>query len=221
MDVFLQFDVLLEPFRPGVMERLGLGPEELTKLNPKLVYARLTGFGQTDGPLKLRAGHDINYLATSGVLSVRILLRVFARLKYGQTLTLGRNRPSKEKETNPCFPVMCLETLPPAHYRVHLELWQHCSRGVGLAKVRWWMQELWMVPCTLRPSCTMCVYGFTITGAHFHFSALIDPSIAFWTDHFDSLRKRRFGTNRPVTMCWTLDPLTMKFTRRKTENTWP
>lgn len=59
------------------MERLGLGPDVLLKLNPRLIYARLTGFGQTDGPLKLRAGHDINYLATSGVLSVRYYLHPF------------------------------------------------------------------------------------------------------------------------------------------------
>jgi len=61
-------DVLIEPFRPGVMERLGLGPAALTQENPRLVYARLTGFGQT-GPYKDMAGHDINYLALSGVLS--------------------------------------------------------------------------------------------------------------------------------------------------------
>ena len=58
-------DVLIEPFRPGVMERLGLGPDSLTKENPRLVYARLTGFGQA-GPYKDMAGHDINYLALSG-----------------------------------------------------------------------------------------------------------------------------------------------------------
>ena len=58
-------DVLIEPFRPGVMERLGLGPDSLTKDNPRLVYARLTGFGQS-GPYKDMAGHDINYLALSG-----------------------------------------------------------------------------------------------------------------------------------------------------------
>lgn len=51
------------------MERLGLGPNELLAINPRLIYARLTGFGQT-GPLKDRAGHDINYVATSGLLSV-------------------------------------------------------------------------------------------------------------------------------------------------------
>jgi alpha-methylacyl-CoA racemase len=62
-------DVVLEGFRPGVMERLGLGPAELHADNPKLVYARLTGFGQ-NGPLSARAGHDINYLAASGAMAV-------------------------------------------------------------------------------------------------------------------------------------------------------
>ena len=60
-------DVLLEGFRPGVMERLGLGPEQLLALNPKLVYGRMTGWGQT-GPLAAAAGHDINYIALSGAL---------------------------------------------------------------------------------------------------------------------------------------------------------
>jgi alpha-methylacyl-CoA racemase len=60
-------DVLLEGFRPGVMERLGLGPDEVAARNPRVVYARLTGWGQ-DGPLAQRAGHDINYIAVSGVL---------------------------------------------------------------------------------------------------------------------------------------------------------
>lgn len=61
-------DVLIEPYRPGVMENLNLGPNILLKDNPRLIYARLTGFGQT-GPLAKRAGHDINYVALSGVLS--------------------------------------------------------------------------------------------------------------------------------------------------------
>jgi alpha-methylacyl-CoA racemase len=60
-------DVIVEGFRPGVMERLGLGPEVLLELNPRLVYARMTGFGQ-DGPLAPRAGHDINYIAVAGAL---------------------------------------------------------------------------------------------------------------------------------------------------------
>lgn len=60
-------DVVLEGFRPGVMERLGLGPDELLAANPRLVYARITGWGQ-DGPMAGRAGHDIDYVALSGVL---------------------------------------------------------------------------------------------------------------------------------------------------------
>lgn len=60
-------DILLEGFRPGVMERLGLGPDECLKLNPSLVYGRMTGWGQ-EGPLSHSAGHDINYLAITGAL---------------------------------------------------------------------------------------------------------------------------------------------------------
>jgi alpha-methylacyl-CoA racemase len=60
-------DVFIEGYRPGVMERRGLGPAELTSLNPRLVYARITGYGQT-GPYASRAGHDINFIATSGAL---------------------------------------------------------------------------------------------------------------------------------------------------------
>lgn len=60
-------DVLLEGFRPGVMERLGLGPEACLERNPKLVYGRVTGWGQ-NGPLAQAAGHDINYVALSGML---------------------------------------------------------------------------------------------------------------------------------------------------------
>ncbi len=62
-------DVLLEPYRPGVMEALGLGPEDALKRNPKLIYARLTGWGQT-GAFASMAGHDINYVALSGALSL-------------------------------------------------------------------------------------------------------------------------------------------------------
>ncbi len=60
-------DILLEGFRPGVMERLGLGPEQCLARNPKLVYGRMTGWGQ-EGPLALAAGHDINYIALTGLL---------------------------------------------------------------------------------------------------------------------------------------------------------
>ncbi|XP_017403788.1 alpha-methylacyl-CoA racemase isoform X2 [Cebus imitator] len=60
-----QSDVLLDPFRSGVMERLQLGPEILQRENPRLIYARLSGFGQS-GSFSRLAGHDINYLALSG-----------------------------------------------------------------------------------------------------------------------------------------------------------
>jgi len=60
-------DVLIEGYRPGVAERLGLGPDACLALNPRLVHARMTGWGQ-DGPLAMEAGHDINYLALTGAL---------------------------------------------------------------------------------------------------------------------------------------------------------
>ena len=60
-------DALVDPMRPGVMERLGLGPDECLARNPKLIYGRMTGWGQ-DGPLAHVAGHDINYISLSGVL---------------------------------------------------------------------------------------------------------------------------------------------------------
>ncbi|MDV6268557.1 MULTISPECIES: CaiB/BaiF CoA transferase family protein [Rhodococcus] len=60
-------DVLVEGFRPGVTERLGFGPDDCRKINDRLIYARMTGWGQ-DGPLAQRAGHDITYLALTGVL---------------------------------------------------------------------------------------------------------------------------------------------------------
>jgi alpha-methylacyl-CoA racemase len=62
-------DVLIDPFRPGVTERLGIGPDQCSERNPRLVYARMTGWGQ-DGPLAQRSGHDINYLALSGILGL-------------------------------------------------------------------------------------------------------------------------------------------------------
>ncbi len=61
-------DVLIEGFRPGVAERLGLGPDECLARNPRLVYGRMTGFGQ-DGPLAQAAGHDLNYIALTGALN--------------------------------------------------------------------------------------------------------------------------------------------------------
>jgi alpha-methylacyl-CoA racemase len=60
-------DVFVEGFRPGVAERLGFGPTEMLEVNPRVIYARMTGWGQ-EGPLASRAGHDINYIALSGAL---------------------------------------------------------------------------------------------------------------------------------------------------------
>ena len=60
-------DALIEGFRPGVMERLGLGPDTCLETNPKIIYGRMTGFGQ-DGPMSKAAGHDLNYIAMSGAL---------------------------------------------------------------------------------------------------------------------------------------------------------
>ncbi len=63
-----QADAVIEGFRPGVMEKLGLGPEMFTESNPRLVFGRMTGWGQ-DGPLSRSAGHDINYIAITGALN--------------------------------------------------------------------------------------------------------------------------------------------------------
>ncbi len=68
LDLVASADALIEPYRPGVMERLGLGPEVALARNPRLVYARMTGWGQ-DGPQARYAGHDLTYTATAGILS--------------------------------------------------------------------------------------------------------------------------------------------------------
>jgi alpha-methylacyl-CoA racemase len=68
LDLVARADALIEGFRPGTMERLGLGPDACLKRNPRLVYGRVTGWGQ-DGPIAKAAGHDLNYIALSGALS--------------------------------------------------------------------------------------------------------------------------------------------------------
>jgi alpha-methylacyl-CoA racemase len=68
LDLLAHADALIEGFRPGVMERLGLGPDEVQARNPRLVYGRMTGWGQ-EGPLAQAAGHDINYIAVTGALA--------------------------------------------------------------------------------------------------------------------------------------------------------
>lgn len=69
LDLVEKADVLVEGFRPGVTERLGVGPEQCAERNPGLIYGRMTGFGQ-DGPMAQAVGHDINYVALSGALSM-------------------------------------------------------------------------------------------------------------------------------------------------------
>jgi len=67
LELLRDADVLLEGLRPGVMERLGLGPADVAAVNPRIVYGRMTGWGQ-DGPLAAKAGHDIDYIAETGAL---------------------------------------------------------------------------------------------------------------------------------------------------------
>jgi alpha-methylacyl-CoA racemase len=68
LELAARADVLLDPFRPGTCERLGIGPDDCAAVNPRLIYARMTGWGQ-DGPMALTAGHDINYLSLTGALA--------------------------------------------------------------------------------------------------------------------------------------------------------
>ncbi|MDT5067389.1 MAG: alpha-methylacyl-CoA racemase [Mycobacterium sp.] len=68
LELAAKADVLLDCFRPGTCERLGIGPQDCAAVNPRLIFARITGWGQ-DGPLAMTAGHDINYLSQTGALS--------------------------------------------------------------------------------------------------------------------------------------------------------
>src|SRR5258705_6254109 len=68
LDLVAKPDVLIDAFRPGTCERLGIGPVDCAAVNPRLIFARITGWGQ-DGPLAQTAGHDINYLSQTGALS--------------------------------------------------------------------------------------------------------------------------------------------------------
>ena len=66
--LIMDYDIVVEQFRPGVMDKLGVGYNQLREINPRLIYCAITGYGQ-DGPLAMRAGHDINYLSRSGIAS--------------------------------------------------------------------------------------------------------------------------------------------------------
>ena len=108
--------VLLEPFRPGVMENLGLGQDEALGLNPGLVSARLTGWGQT-GPYSGMARHDINYIALSGALSLF--------------------RRKGERPLPPC--VISLEILRAVACSVPWACCSPCSKGTVRERARSWM----------------------------------------------------------------------------------
>lgn len=79
--LIMEYDIIIEGFRPGVMTRLGLDYETLKQVNPKLIYCSITGFGQT-GPYRNRPGHDINYLSVGGVLD-------YSRLKDKKPVPMG------------------------------------------------------------------------------------------------------------------------------------
>ncbi|MDT5283103.1 MAG: alpha-methylacyl-CoA racemase, partial [Mycobacterium sp.] len=68
LDLAAKANILLDCFRPGTCERLGIGPDDCAAVNPRLIFARITGWGR-DGPLAMTAGHDINYLSQTGALS--------------------------------------------------------------------------------------------------------------------------------------------------------
>ena len=68
-----EYDIVLEQFRPGVMDKLGVGYEALRSINPRLIYVSITGYGQS-GPYRDRAGHDINYLALAGLSSDEVVV---------------------------------------------------------------------------------------------------------------------------------------------------
>ncbi len=122
LDLIGKADVVLEGFRPGVMERLGLGPDVALKRNPGLVYGRMTGWGQ-DGPLAQAAGHDINYIALTGALAP------LARLVV---------RPSRRS--------IGLVMLAAARSISPWACWRRCSSARTAARARWWIAPWWMVP---------------------------------------------------------------------------
>ena len=94
-------DVLIDPFRPGVLEKMNLNPADLLKLNQSLIVARLTGYGQT-GPMAKVAGHDINYLSLTGLLSMFVSSKTVGKPVppinlLGKIVNHNPRRPSIER----------------------------------------------------------------------------------------------------------------------------
>ncbi len=105
-------DVLIEGYRPGVAERLGVGPQDCHAVNPALVYGRMTGWGQ-DGPLAAQAGHDINYISLNGVLHA---------IGPGERPACRRSTWSATSAAAPCsWSSAC---------------WRRCGNGSGPARAR-------------------------------------------------------------------------------------
>ena len=118
LDLVERADALVEGFRPGVAERLGVGPEQCWARNPRLVYGRMTGWGQ-DGPLANSAGHDIDYIALSGAL-----------------WSVGRARgatrcPRSTSSATSAGEGCCWPSASPPHW----------SRRGGPARARWWTRR--------------------------------------------------------------------------------
>ena len=113
-------DALFEGFRPGVTERLGLGPEDCMARNPKLVYGRMTGWGQ-EGPLARAAGHDINYIGLAGALHA-----------------IG------EKGQKPVPPTISSAISAAAACCSPLAWCAGCSKRPAPARGKWWTPRWWM-----------------------------------------------------------------------------
>ena len=124
LDLVATADVLIEGMRPGVAERLGVGPAECLARNPRLVYGRMTGWGQ-EGPLAPHAGHDIDYIAVSGSL-------------HG----LGRaGGPPSSRRTSSA-------TSPAARPTSSSGCSRPCSRRAPAARARWWTRPSSTAPRT-------------------------------------------------------------------------
>lgn len=132
LDLAERADVLIEGYRPGVAERLGVGPGHCHARNPRLVYGRMTGWGQ-DGPLAPRAGHDVAYIALTGTLG----------------LIGDPDRP------RPCPPTSS------ATSRAAPSTWSsasspRCTTRACTAPGRSWTPPSWTAPPTCPPCCTAC-----------------------------------------------------------------
>ena len=94
LELVKDYDIVIEQFRPGVMDRLDIGYETLKAINPKLIYCAITGYGQT-GPYKDRAGHDINYLSIAGVRAI-VVVKKAGHHPWASRLQMWRAVPTTQ-----------------------------------------------------------------------------------------------------------------------------